>query len=408
MDGPAGRGRGLRATPRRGPELSLQHRRAGLFPDAADRASGRPRVQTATILRRRKWPSSTRHMARRFWGGPSKRSASGSAWSPATGGPSSAWRGRQVRAHQRGAPARTSTCRSSRLSVEMILHTRGTSGVGDADGAGARTHRRARSGPAGPGREDAGRAGGRVADDLRMTPRMLFAFGVAAMGLAAMGIYGLVSYTVKQSTHEIGIRKALGASQCTWSAAFLGRGLRLGAIGAAVGIVAALAATRLLGSVLYGVSATDTISLSERSRFCWARARRHADSGLAGRLHQSARGLATIVTVRAPCRLLATARALVPAPTARDTLRHATDLTRQASRSHLRGPRRHRSCGAARRDQSVSRRHQPGRIAAPDARRSRACSRRTPTPNTRSSSPAARRSASASFPRKRAPAPPSW
>ncbi len=95
---------------------------------------------------------------------------------------------------------------------------------------------------------------------LEMAATMLFVFGVAGMALAALGLYGLVSYTVKQSTHEIGIRKALGASQFSLVRGFLGRGLRLGTIGAALGIVAALAASRLLGSVLFGVSATDTIS----------------------------------------------------------------------------------------------------------------------------------------------------
>ena len=70
----------------------------------------------------------------------------------------------------------------------------------------------------------------------RMTARMLLMFGVAAMGLAAMGIYGLVSYTVKQSTHEIGIRMALGAHRGDVVRRFLVRGLRLGAIGAATGM----------------------------------------------------------------------------------------------------------------------------------------------------------------------------
>jgi putative ABC transport system permease protein len=75
-----------------------------------------------------------------------------------------------------------------------------------------------------------------------------------------MGTYGLVSYTVTQSTHEIGIRIALGASGLSVVRSFLERGLRLGAIGAAVGIVVSLGATRLLGSMLYGVSATDAVS----------------------------------------------------------------------------------------------------------------------------------------------------
>jgi putative ABC transport system permease protein len=93
-----------------------------------------------------------------------------------------------------------------------------------------------------------------------LTATMLFIFGAAGMGLAAMGTYGLVSYTVKQSTHEIGIRMALGASGLSVVRGFLGRGLRLGAMGTVIGVVAALGVSRLLKSVLFGVSATDAIA----------------------------------------------------------------------------------------------------------------------------------------------------
>jgi len=91
---------------------------------------------------------------------------------------------------------------------------------------------------------------------------MLFLFGTAGMALAGIGIYGLVSYTVKQSTHEIGIRMALGASGLSVIRAFLGRGVRLGAAGAAVGLVVAFAVSRMLASVLFGVSATDAGSFA--------------------------------------------------------------------------------------------------------------------------------------------------
>ena len=91
---------------------------------------------------------------------------------------------------------------------------------------------------------------------------MLLVFGTAGMGLAGLGTYGLVSHTVKQSTHEIGIRMALGASALSVLRSFLGRGLRLGAIGAAVGAVAAFALGRLLERVLFGVSPTDPVSYS--------------------------------------------------------------------------------------------------------------------------------------------------
>ena len=86
---------------------------------------------------------------------------------------------------------------------------------------------------------------------------MLFVFGIAGMALAAMGTYGLVAYTVKQTTHEIGIRLALGASGFSVVRGFVLRSLKLGAIGTGLGLAAALGMTRLLGSALFGVSATD-------------------------------------------------------------------------------------------------------------------------------------------------------
>jgi predicted permease len=90
-----------------------------------------------------------------------------------------------------------------------------------------------------------------------LTAIVLFVFGAVGMLLAALGTYGLVAYTVKQSTREIGIRLALGATGPSVVRAFLGRGVRLGAIGSAVGVAVALAVSRLLEGVLYGVSATD-------------------------------------------------------------------------------------------------------------------------------------------------------
>jgi predicted lysophospholipase L1 biosynthesis ABC-type transport system permease subunit len=91
---------------------------------------------------------------------------------------------------------------------------------------------------------------------------MLFIFGTAGMALAALGTYGLVSYTVKQSTHEIGIRMALGASAAANVRAFLGRGLRLGAIGVVLGVMAAFGVGKVLQNVLFGVSPTDVVSFA--------------------------------------------------------------------------------------------------------------------------------------------------
>jgi putative ABC transport system permease protein len=92
---------------------------------------------------------------------------------------------------------------------------------------------------------------------------MLFIFGLAGMFLAAMGTYGLVSYFVRQSTHEIGIRMALGASGLAVVREVTARGLRLGVVGAALGVVAALLLGGLLQSVLFGVSATDIASFAQ-------------------------------------------------------------------------------------------------------------------------------------------------
>ncbi len=92
---------------------------------------------------------------------------------------------------------------------------------------------------------------------------MLFLFGTAGIGLAALGTYGLVAYTVKQSTHEIGIRMALGASGFAVVRGFLARGMRLGMIGVVVGLVAALGVGQLLRSLLFGVSVTDPFSFAQ-------------------------------------------------------------------------------------------------------------------------------------------------
>jgi ABC-type antimicrobial peptide transport system permease subunit len=87
-------------------------------------------------------------------------------------------------------------------------------------------------------------------------------FGVIAMLLTAIGTYGLVSYAARQSTHEIGIRIAIGANRSDLLRRFLGRGLRLGAVGALCGLAASLVIARLLTSLLYGVSPTDLVSFT--------------------------------------------------------------------------------------------------------------------------------------------------
>jgi predicted permease len=91
----------------------------------------------------------------------------------------------------------------------------------------------------------------------RMAATLLGVFGLVAMLLAAVGIYGVMSYSVNRRTREIGIRMALGANRRDVLKMVLGEGMLLVMVGLAAGLGATLAVTRFIGSLLYGVSATD-------------------------------------------------------------------------------------------------------------------------------------------------------
>ena len=91
----------------------------------------------------------------------------------------------------------------------------------------------------------------------RLTLVLLGLFSGLALVLGAIGIYGVISYSVAQRTHEIGIRMALGAPQREVFRLIVGQGLKLAGIGIAVGIAAAFGAAQLMSSLLYGVSTTD-------------------------------------------------------------------------------------------------------------------------------------------------------
>ena len=93
------------------------------------------------------------------------------------------------------------------------------------------------------------------------TMLLLAAAGVMSLLLSAVGIYGVISYTVSQRRGEIGIRMALGARATQVAGLIVAQSLRMAALGVAIGLVAAFFAASLLESLLFGVSATDPLTL---------------------------------------------------------------------------------------------------------------------------------------------------
>ena len=95
----------------------------------------------------------------------------------------------------------------------------------------------------------------------RFQMSLLAVFGAIALGLAAIGIYGLMSYTVNQRTHEIGIRMALGAKRGDVLHLVVRHGMMLAIVGVALGTVGALLLTRFFSGMLYGVGVNDPTTL---------------------------------------------------------------------------------------------------------------------------------------------------
>ncbi|HEV3198135.1 MAG TPA: ABC transporter permease [Bryobacteraceae bacterium] len=105
----------------------------------------------------------------------------------------------------------------------------------------------------------------RMSDSLarqRFSAIMLGAFAVFALILAAVGVYGVMSYLVTQGTHDIGVRVALGAQRSSIVRLVVGKGMELSAAGISAGLIGAVALTRVMASLLFGVSATDIVTFS--------------------------------------------------------------------------------------------------------------------------------------------------
>jgi putative ABC transport system permease protein len=96
----------------------------------------------------------------------------------------------------------------------------------------------------------------------RFSALLLSSFGILSLFLTAIGLYGVIGYTVAQRTHEIGIRMALGARKNDVFRMVIGQGLKLALLGLAIGITGALALTRFLSSLLYGVKPTDPLTFA--------------------------------------------------------------------------------------------------------------------------------------------------
>ena len=100
----------------------------------------------------------------------------------------------------------------------------------------------------------------REASPRRFNAMLFSVFAALALVLAATGVYGVLSYSVSQRTHEVGIRMALGAGRRDVLRLFMGQGMALVLLGLAMGLAGALALTRLMASLLLGVSTTDAVT----------------------------------------------------------------------------------------------------------------------------------------------------
>jgi predicted permease len=100
---------------------------------------------------------------------------------------------------------------------------------------------------------------------MRLAAHMMGALGLLALVLASVGLYGVLSYAVRQRTHEIGVRMALGATLGAVQLWVVRRGLILAGTGLVIGLTSSFAVTQAIASLLYGIHATDPVTFAGAS-----------------------------------------------------------------------------------------------------------------------------------------------
>ena len=97
---------------------------------------------------------------------------------------------------------------------------------------------------------------------LRFPMMLVWVFAALALVLSSIGIFGVMSYTVSRRTQELAIRMALGADRSTMLRLVLREGLRLTLVGVGIGLVAALALSRVMAGYVYGIKSTDPLTFA--------------------------------------------------------------------------------------------------------------------------------------------------